>query len=171
MERLSSLTMPDARADLLRLATDRLSIRLGLLYGWFQDKGRQIRTLPRSDELIRAVFSAEKAPVEGARYRVGERLNVYFADGDSRRFKICGVRSGGFSNVYTVIDLDEMKPYCLKESRATPGNEHEKNEKLAVEAQISLALGPHPNLVKAYAAFFIRSRFFYPDRIPSGNKP
>ncbi|MGD9563313.1 MAG: protein kinase [Pyrinomonadaceae bacterium] len=53
-----------------------------------------------------------------------------------------------------------MKPYCLKESRAVPGDERKKNERLAVEARISLRLGRSPNLVTTYAAAFYRSRLF-----------
>ncbi|NOT49409.1 MAG: protein kinase, partial [Acidobacteria bacterium] len=74
------------------------------------------------------------------------------------RLKICGIQSGGFSNVYTVINLDEMRPYCLKENRALPGDERKKNERLAVEAEISLRLGRSPNLVTTYAALSYKSR-------------
>ncbi len=160
MERLSSFTIFDSSHDRLRIASDRVGIKFGQIYGWFKDKSHQIRSLPGNDDLIQAVFSPEKLPVEGSRYRVGDCISVYNADGERRRFKICGVQSGGFSNVYTVIDLDEMRPYCLKENRAIPGNEIKKNEKLAVEADISLRLGLHPNLVTTYSAFYIKSRLF-----------
>jgi serine/threonine protein kinase len=160
MERLSSFTILDSSQDIFRIASNRVGIRFGQIYGWFKDKSRQIRALAVDDDLIQAVFSAEKPPIEGARYRVGECINVYRADGECRRFKICGVQSGGFSNVYTVIDLDEMRPYCLKENRAIPGDEVKKNEKLAVEADISLRLGLHPNLVTTYSAFYFKSRLF-----------
>ena len=109
---------------------------------------------------MRAVFAADTSPVEGSRHRVGECLKAYSLDGECRRFKICGAHSGGFSNVYTVIDLDEMEPYCLKESRALPGDEHGKNSKLAVEAEIALRLAIHPNIVVTNAAFFIGGRLF-----------
>ncbi len=160
MDRLFSRSIFDDRNGLIRRVVNRVAIRFGKVHIWFKDKSRQIRSLPGNDDLIRAVFSAEKAPVEGSRYRLGERINVYHADGESRRFKICGIQSGGFSNVYIVIDLDEMKPYCLKENRAIPGDEHKKNSKLKVEALISLRLGLHPNLVTTYAAFFIKNRLF-----------
>ena len=160
MEMLSSLTTLDGRNELVCHASNRLSIRATQVVGWFRDKGRQIRYLPGNEDLVSAVFSAEKTPVEGTRYRIGECVRIYGLDGECRRFKICGVQCGGFSNVYTVIDLDEMRPYCLKENRATLGDERRKNEKLAVEAEISLRLGTHPNLVTTYSAFFIRDRLF-----------
>lgn len=159
MERLSSITvLDDGGAGLARSVSTSLGLRIGRFSGWVRDKGRQIRSLPGNEELIRAVLSSDRAPAEGARYRVGERINIYQPDGECWRFKIYGVQSGGFSNVYTVIDLDEMRPYCLKENRALPGDEKEKNQKLAVEAEISLKLSPDPNLVTAYAALFFRSR-------------
>ena len=161
VERLSSFTTLDGSHDVLRRASNRLVANVGRIFSWFRDKRRQIRSLSRNEDLIQAVLlSPEKSPVEGSRYRVGERLIAYNPDGEIRRFKICGVQSGGFSNVYTVIDLDEMRPYCLKENRALPGDERIKNGKLAVEAEISLRLGPYRNLVTTYAAFLIRGRFF-----------
>ena len=160
MERLSSKTILTGGTELVGLVSRLFGLRFGQFSSWFRDKNRQIRSLPGNDELIRAVLSAERSPVEGARYRVGECINVYQPDGECRRLKICGIQSGGFSNVYTVIDLDEMRPYCLKENRALPGDERQKNERLAVEAEISLRLGLSPNLVTTYAAIFYRSRLF-----------
>ena len=154
------MTILDGGNEFVRFISSRLSLRLTQFSNWFGDKSRQIRSLPGNEDLIRAILSAERSPVEGARYRVGEFINVYQPDGECRRLKICGIQSGGFSNVYTVIDLDEMRPYCLKENRALPGDEHKKNERFAVEAEISLRLGLSPNLVTTYAAIFYRSRLF-----------
>jgi len=160
MERLSRLAVVESEQNTLALASSGLPIRLKNISRWFLEKGRQLITLPRDQDLIRAVLSEEKAPIEGSRYRRGECLNVYRADGSRIRPRICGVRSGGFSNVYTVIDLDEMKPYCLKENRALPGDEIRKNEKLAVEACIGLRMGRHPHIVATYEAFHLCSRLF-----------
>lgn len=160
MERLSSFTTLDDSHESLRLASNRLGVTARRLIEWLRDKGRQLRALPGNEDLMRAVFSAEKSPVEGSRHRVGECLNVHNPNGELRRFKICGIQSGGFSNVYTVIDLDDMRPYCLKENRALPGDEQRKNGKLAIEAEISLRLGINPYLVTTYAAFPIRGRLF-----------
>ena len=160
MERLSRLATVESDQSTHALASSRFGIHFNKIYGWFREKGRQLGTLPGDPDLIRAVLSEERSPVEGSRYRAGEILNAYIQDGSRRRLRICGVRSGGFSNVYTVIDLDEMKPYCLKENRAVPGDEIRKNKKLAVEACIGLRLGRHPNLVATYEAFYLRSRLF-----------
>lgn len=158
MERLSSMTILDGGNEFVRFISSRLSLRLTQVSNWFRDKSRQIRSLPGNDELIRAILSAESYPVEGGRHRIGECINLYQPDGECLRLKICGIRSGGFSNVYIVIDLDEMRPYCLKENRAIPGDELQKNARLAVEAEISLKLGSNPNLITTYAAISYRSR-------------
>src|SRR5436190_5623255 len=143
MERLSSYSLLDGTLDALRLVSNRIGIRASIVSDWVKDKGRQVRSLPGNETLMRAVFAAGTSPVEGSRHRVGECLKAYTLDGECRRFKICGAHSGGFSNVYTVIDLDEMEPYCLKESRALPGDEDGKNRKLAIEAEVALRLGIH----------------------------
>lgn len=124
------------------------------------DRYRQFRALPGDDELRRAVLSPQRTPIEGARYKIGECLRAYSLSGRCRRLKICGVQSGGFSNVYIVIDLDEMKPYCLKENRALPGDERKKNEALKTEANIVFTIGNHPNLATPCSAFYINDRFF-----------
>lgn len=160
MERLSSIAILDGGSELMRAVSRRLSLRLEQFSVWLQDKSHQLRSLPGNKELIRAVLSAENSPAEGTRYRIGECINVYQPNGERIKLKICGIQSGGFSNVYTVVDLDEMRPYCLKENRAIPGDEDKKNEKLTVEAEIALRLSPCSNLVTTYAAIFYRSRLF-----------
>lgn len=160
MELLSPVFFSDDRRERLRFATDKLGIRVGKLYGWVSDKGRQLRSIAGNDALIRTLISTEKAPAEGARLRTGQQLNIYRPDGTRLRLQIFGVRSGGFSNAYSVIDLDGVKPYCLKENRALPGDEQAKNHKLSIEAAILLRLGAHPNLVTTFAAFHHRGRFY-----------
>lgn len=169
MERQLSLSNFDVTANRLRFASKRAGVRIEKFLGWFRDKGRQIRYLAQDEDLIRAVFAAEKTPDEGARYKIGETVKFHSPHGESRRFRICGVNSGGFSNVYIVIDLDEMRPYCLKESRDTPGDENEKHARLGHEAAISLKLGPHPNLVTTYAAFLGLSRLHILTEYVSGS--
>lgn len=157
-EKISPSILLVGRHAVPQFIYNRIGLGLAGFFGWLSDKSRQITAFAADDDLVRAVFAASKAPVEGSRYRVGETISVHHRDGRRTRLKICGFQSGGFSNVYTVIDLDEMRPYCLKENRATPGDEFTKNRKLGTEAEISLLLDPHPNLVTTFEAFFIRNR-------------
>lgn len=160
MELLSPLQVSNDRSGPLRGSIGKLETGANRLLGWLTDKSRQLRSLTANETLAKALLSAEKAPAEGTRLAIGETINVYHADGSRTRLRICGVRSGGFSNAYSVIDLDEMRAYCLKENRALPGDENERNQSLAVEAEILLRLGRHPHLVTAHSAFYYRSRLY-----------
>jgi tetratricopeptide (TPR) repeat protein len=128
------------------------------LFVWINDKVRQLRSIAGNNDLLKALVADDKAPAEGTRFPIGQHLNLHHPNGTITRLKICGVRSGGFSNVYTVVDLDEMRPYCLKENRATPGDEASKNENLAKEAEISLLLGTSPHLVATVGVCKINGR-------------
>ena len=158
MERLPSVTMLDGGAGFAVSVSSTIVFRIGQVSSWIRDKGRQIRSLPGNEELVRAVFSSERGPASGARFRVGENLNLYEPDGRCFRFRIYGVKNSGSSDVYTVVDLDEMRPYRLKENRAQAGDENDENRRLELEAEILLKLGPDPNLVNAHAALFFRGR-------------
>lgn len=160
MESFSPQHTSADRPGHLRQAAEKLEIGASRLIGWLSDKGRQFRSLPANETLAKALLSAEKAPAEGTRLAIGEIINIYHADGSRTRLRICGVRSGGFSNAYTVINLDEMRAYCLKENRALPGDEEVRNRNLAVEAEISLYLGQHPHLVATRSVFYYRSRLY-----------
>lgn len=133
-----------------------------------KDKKQQISTLANNEVLNKAVISPVKTPTEGSRYQIGDHLFEYLQDGKSRHLKIFGVQSGGFSNVYTVIDLNEMKPYCLKENRALPGDETTKNKDLKTEAEISLRFGQHPHLVTTHSVFYYRNRLHLLNEYISG---
>lgn len=160
MRPIASTSITDDRRIRLGLAAKNIGSKVNRLYAWLNDRTRQLRSIQGNEALLKALLSAEKAPVEGARLSAGEHVNIYQPDGSRIRLRACGVRSGGFSNVYTVVDLDEMKPYCLKESRALPGDEARKNRDLADEAEISLRLAPHGHLVTTHGAFYFRSRLF-----------
>jgi tetratricopeptide (TPR) repeat protein len=168
MERLLSFVNIAETGERARSVSRRLGFRFERVYDWLRDKSREIRSLPQDENLIRAVFSTEKAPIEGARYGVGENIIVNNPDGAQRRFRVCGIQSGGFANVYSVIDLDEMIPYSVKGTRDTPGNEAEKNRRLETEAFIALRLAYHPNLVEAQAAYTYRGRLLMVSEFVSG---
>lgn len=123
-----------------------------------KSKQRQFRTLVDNEVLNKAVVAPVRNPIEGSRYQVGDSLFEHLPNGMSRHLKVFGVQSGGFSNVYTVIDLNEMKPYCLKENRALPGDENSKNKDLKLEAEISLSFGYHPHLVTTHSVFYFKNR-------------
>jgi len=160
MEIFSPPLFSDDRRVRLGLVTNTVTTQANKIFGWFSEKRRQFRSIHGNEALVRALLSIEKAPVEGTRLSIGERITIHQMDGSRIRLRICGVRSGGFSNAYTVVDMDDMKPYCLKEHRALPGGESKKNRNLAIEAEVSLRLGQHDNLVETYAAFYFRSRLF-----------
>lgn len=138
----------------------RVDIKAKKAVEWMSDKYRQVRSIAGNPDLLGVLAASDDPPTEGTRFAMGQALNVFQPDGTRSRLKICGVRCGGFSNVYTVVDLDEMRPYCLKESRATPGEEAGKNARLAIEAEISLLLGDCPYLVKTIAAYKVCGRLF-----------
>lgn len=137
----------------------RQTFRIRKLFFLLKNKGRQISALAKNSDLSKAVTSSVRNPVEGSRYQVGDCLFEHLPNGESRCLKIFGVQSGGFSNVYTVIDVNGMMPYCLKENRALPGDEIVKNKDLRLEAEISLNLGYHPHLVTTHSVFYYRNRF------------
>lgn len=158
MERLYPPGTVTERHDLLRAAFSRASIKLLRIPNRFYSTIHGLSALLKRESLVQAVLSTDRIPVEGSRHAVGDIIKLQTPDGRSRRFKVCGIRSGGFANVNVVIDLDDMKPYCLKENRAVPGDERSKNRRLAAEAEISLRLGRHPHLVASYGAFYKSDR-------------
>lgn len=142
--------------DLSVSVFEPLSWRFLRFKSWLADKKRQVFTLAGDEILKQAVLFPPRFPVEGSRFQIGECIFEYQPTGKTRRYKICGIQTGGLSNVYTVVDLDEMKPYCLKENRVLPGDEHIRNERLRFEAEMLLRLGNHPHLVKVESVFYHR---------------
>ncbi len=121
------------------------------IFRWFSGKFRQIQRLLNDDTLTLALTSPVREPVEGARFEVGDRLHCSSFALGCRELQVCGIQSGGFSNVYTVIDTNEMLAYCLKGNRATTKHYKEPNKMLLDEARVWLKLGNHPNIVAAKA--------------------
>jgi serine/threonine protein kinase len=122
---------------------------------------KQVRILLGDANLRQAIVAPIENPSEGAKYRVGEKLHVRELSGKCRRLRICGVKSGGFSYVYTVLDEDELKAFCLKQARTTADDsEAEDNEKLQSEAALWLKFERHPNLVAADSAFYINGELY-----------
>jgi serine/threonine protein kinase len=148
----------DRGGGLKEIANARIKWRYLQIMSWLSEKRRFISQLNENADFRKALFSPILVPFEGARYRSGECIFEYLTDGRVRRYKVCGIQSGGLSNVYTVIDLDEMKPYCLKENRSTFGNPQKKDERLKFEAELCAKLGPHPNLVELRSVFSHRNR-------------
>lgn len=138
----------------------------GLYY--LRDRYRQFRALAADEELRQVVLSPERAPIEGSRFSIGDVIHANSFPGLTRRLKICGVLSGGFSNVYIVIDLDEMKPYCLKENRALLGEERKRNAALEIEAKIIFTIGQHPHLATPVSAFYFDDRLLILSEYVSG---
>jgi tetratricopeptide (TPR) repeat protein len=160
MERIYPPGTVTERHDLLRAALSRASLKLRQFPDQLLSAFRQFSALIQRRDLTQALISADRIPTEGSRHNIGDVIKLNTLDGRSRRFKVCGIQSGGFSSVNIVIDLDEMRPYCLKENRAVPGDERSKNRRLAVEAEISLRLGRHPHIVETHGAFYLRNRLF-----------
>lgn len=152
----------------IKIFSLRQSFRLENIYFLLKDKRRQFSELAKSQNLNKAVVSSVKTPIEGSRHEIGEIIFEHLPNGTSRCYKIYGVQSGGFSNVYTIIDLNGMKPYCLKENRAKPGNESIKNQELLFEAEISLELGCHPHLVATHSVFYYKNRVHLLNEYVSG---
>lgn len=135
-----------------------LKLRYARLLSWLDDKKRLSRAVNENDILKKALLSPIRQPIEGSRYRIGDCLFEYLPGAPPRRYKICGIQSGGLANVYTVVELDSMQPFCLKENRATFGDPRKKDESLKLEAEISRRLGAHPNLVALHSLFYHRRR-------------
>lgn len=125
---------------------------------WLKQKKGQISYILADRDLRLALTSLFKEPVEGAEYKVGDIIHCVTIEGICRCFQVCGVRSGGYSNVYTVIDREEMKAYCLKTNRALLADEQVKNERLGEEAKIWMTLGRHPNIAVADSVFCVNNR-------------
>ena len=158
MERISSVNyrVPDERD--VPWTTKRLSNKLTEFSSWLLDRGRQLKALPRDPDLIRALLTADTLPDETASFRLGEVLNTYSLDGEHREHKVCGVRCGEFTNLYTVIDLGEMHPYILRENKAAPEAGGHAFDKHSSEAAISLRLGSHPHVVSTHAVYDLDGR-------------
>ncbi len=125
------------------------------LFNWLKKKYKQLQTLVSDKELTLALISPFSEPVEGARFQVGDRLHARSHSGECRQFQVCGVKSGGFSNVYTVIDINEMRAYGLKGIRTLPKDEKDQIRKLENEANIWLQIGRHENIATAHAVLSI----------------
>lgn len=122
---------------------------------------RLVLTVAADEAVRRAVLFPERPPDEGARHALGETIIENTPLGQTRLYKICGIQSGGISNVYTAIDPDRRRLFCLKESRALTGEgEKKKNEHLRAEAEIACRLGGHPNLLTLHSAFFRGGRLY-----------
>lgn len=126
---------------------------------YFSDAIRLGHTALIDKELGSVIFARDSTPPEGSRFRRGDRLRLYSPSGESRRLKVYRVLSGGFSNVYLVLDLDETKFYCLKENRALPVAEDRKNSALEREARILFAISPHPNIVQPVSSHYLNGKF------------
>lgn len=148
---------------------DRIGIKANKLNNWLKHKYRQVRFILDDDNLRLALTSPIQEPLEGARYKVGDTVHAVTLTGNCRPFQICGIQSGGYSNVYTVIERLDMKAYCLKTSRALYESDRLQNEKLRREAQIWLSLGRHPNLVTAHTVYYIKNNLYILLEYVSGN--
>ncbi|HEX2640893.1 MAG TPA: protein kinase, partial [Pyrinomonadaceae bacterium] len=160
MERIYPPGTVTERHDLLRAAMSRAAIKIRQVPARLLSTIRAFSALIQRQDLTPALLLTDRIPPEGARHNVGDIIKLNTLDGRPRRFKVCGIQSGGFSSVNIVIDLDETRTYCLKENRALPGDEKRKNRRLAVEAEIGLRLGRHPHVVTTHGAFYIRDRLF-----------
>ena len=85
MELFSPVFITDGRRERLRQASVHLGVRATKVYDWFSDKGRQVRTILGNEALKKALLSAEKAPVEGTRLLIGERISILHPDGSAPR--------------------------------------------------------------------------------------
>lgn len=151
MESVSSSNFLESLRQSLWLFPGRLEVTASRVFDWVNDLRRQFACLPKNHELFRAILSTEDSPVYASRYRVGSRINLYSKNGEQRRFKVFGIRSSYVAHVYTVVDLDEMVPYCLKEGWDKPIGQGRKS--VRTEAEISVRLGSHPNLVSTRGVF------------------
>lgn len=129
------------------------------LAGWLRHKYKQISLLLSDDDLKSAVTSPEREPDEGARHKIGEQIHELTLTGECRQFQVCGIQSGGFSNVYTVIEKQEMRAFCLKANR-TIRDDKTQNENLKTEAEIWLSLGKHPNIVSVDSVFCVNKNLY-----------
>lgn len=154
----SSFEVLDGRDDLLYLASYRCGIVLHQLGGWLGDKGRRVRRPSAWNSRIPFYALGESASGDSARFRAGEKLSVFQADGQHKRFKIHFSRDLGLANRYLVRDLDDLTLYCLKESSAIAVDRPENVRKLYSEAAISLLLGNHPNIIRTISVFELRGR-------------
>lgn len=148
---------------------DQIEFGFKRLTDWLKHKRREIWSILTDENLKLALVSPIEEPQEGARYKVGELIHAITYTGSCRPFQVCGVQSGGYSNVYTVIDRTQMKAYCLKTSRALYKNDRIQNEKLEREARIWLSLGHHQNLVTAHSVYYIKNRLHILNEYVPGN--
>lgn len=133
-------------------------LKPAMFFDWVRHKRKQFTFLIHDENIARALTSPIKEPIEGARFQIGDLIHARTDQGKCRHFQVCGIQSGGFSNVYFVIDKNKMQAYCLKGNRALSKDEKIQDEDLRKEALIWLKLGNHPNIVSALAAFSINDR-------------
>jgi serine/threonine protein kinase len=128
------------------------------LSGLLRENARRLRLLLKNHEVRTALFAPDDTPPEGLRYEIGSTIRVKGADGSRRRLRITGVQSGGFSNVYTVLDLESMTPYCWRSARDLPDHPGQSEQEFRDESALWLRLGRHPNVVDLKEVFIHHGR-------------
>lgn len=132
--------------------------RVRAVLGSLRDKWRIGRKLEDDQILKYALMAPIRQPIEGSRYRIGDLLFEYPDGGGYRRYLICGIQSGGLANVYTAVELESLRPVCIKENREKDGDAAHRDGRLREEGAIAARLSGHRNITRLITVFEHRRR-------------
>ena len=120
-------------------------------------KIRQISILATRNELKSVLDLTVQNPPAGARYKIGDTIQVAENGTALRDLKVYGIKAGGYGFAYIVLDEETLSPYCLKTFRGRFVDSSSLAQ-FKREADIWIRLGRHPNLVYAHSVLKIGSR-------------
>lgn len=120
--------------------------------GFFRQKIKQASVLLTREELQSVMALTVVEPPKGARYQVGDIISSSDIGRGLGRFRVYGVKGGGYGFAYVVLDEKDLTPYCLKTSR---NDSPEGCEQIKQEAETWLRLGKHPNLIYVHSVLII----------------
>ncbi len=121
-------------------------------------KIKRLSTLLTSEELKSVMALTVLEPPAGARYRVGDTIHTSGVGSVLGKFKVYGIKAGGYGFAYIVLHEETLTPYCLKSIRHQYDDDAERVELFKREAEAWIRLGKHPNLIYAHTVLEIGGR-------------
>jgi serine/threonine protein kinase len=120
-----------------------------MLWRLMKRKFHYLRTLLSEAELKSVLAASVEELPRDASYKIDDCIHVMFGGSIPVRLKVYGAKAGGYGMVYTVLDAENLKRYCLKVPRGLLTDEREQ-ERARQEAKTWISLGRHPNIAYAH---------------------
>lgn len=123
---------------------------------FLKGKFHYLWTLLSEDEL-KSVLAASVEEIPGdASYKIDDCVHAMIGGSLPVRLNVYGAKAGGYGMVYTVVDADNLRRYCLKVPRGPMADEREER-RTRKEATTWINLGRHSNIACAHSLLEINS--------------